>query len=380
MVDLNSWDGLNTEKSRELYKRACAVIPVGASSSARAYPMFNPYPISFDHGKGARFWDVDGNEYLDFVLAYGPLIHGHCPPKILDAVRKQMEKGTMCGQPTELGVRTAEKIKQVVPNADFVRFSNTGTEATMHAIRIARGFTGKDKIVKFEGGYHGVHDYALVSIHQVAGSELAPTTVPESLGIPEGTLRNIIILPWNDLGALEKTIRRRSNEIAAVITEPVSMNYGVVPPEEGYLKGIRELTEDYGIVMILDEVVTGFRLALGGAQEYFNLRADLATFSKALGAGFPIAAITGRKEIMEMIRPGAITHMGTYNENPLCVAAAYASIIELEAGELNVWQNWAECSMRESDKRSTKRKLKPSCKVLAQYCRSTSRNSSRYEI
>jgi glutamate-1-semialdehyde 2,1-aminomutase len=326
------WDGLNTERSRELYKRASAVIPVGASSSARAYPMFDPYPISFDHGKGAYFWDVDGNEYLDFVLAYGPLIHGHCPPKVLDAVRKQMEKGTMCGQPTELGVRAAEKIKQVVPNADFVRFSNTGTEATMHAIRIARGYTGRDKIVKFEGGYHGVHDYALVSIHQVSGSELAPTSVPESLGIPEGTLRNTIILPWNDLDVLERTIEKRSNEIAAIITEPVSMNYGVVPPEEGYLKGMRELTEEYGILMIMDEVVTGFRLAMGGAQEYFNVKADLATFAKALGAGFPIAAITGKKEIMEIIKPGAITHMGTYNENPLCVAAAYASITELGTG------------------------------------------------
>lgn len=329
---MNSWEGLKTEKSKELYERACRVIPVGASSSARAYPMFDPYPISFDHGKGSRFWDVDGNEYIDFVLAYGPLVHGHCPPKILDAVKRQMEKGTMCGQPTELGIKTAEKIKQVVPNADFVRFSNTGTEATMHAIRIARGYTGKDKIVKFEGGYHGVHDYALVSIHQVAGSELAPVKVPESLGIPEDTLRNTIVIPWNDLDIVEKTIKKRANEIAAVITEPISMNYGVVLPEEGYLEGIRELTEAHDIVMIMDEVVTGFRLALGGAQEYFGIKADLATFAKAIGAGFPIGAITGKKEIMEMIRPGAITHMGTYNENPLCVAAAYASITELEAG------------------------------------------------
>ncbi len=327
-----AWEGMKTERSKELYERACRVIPVGASSSARAYPIFDPYPISFDHGKGSRFWDADGNEYIDFVLAYGPLIHGHCPRKILDAVKGQMEKGTMCGQPTELGVRAAEKIKQVVPNADFVRFSNSGTEATMHAIRIARGYTGKDKIVKFEGGYHGVHDYALVSIHQVAGSELAPVRVPESLGIPEETLENTIVIPWNDLGLLEKTIERRANEIAAVITEPISMNYGVVPPEEGYLKGVRELTEAHDIVMIMDEVITGFRLALGGGQEYYHVKADLATFAKAIGAGFPIGAITGKKEIMEMIRPGAITHMGTYNENPLCVAAAYASIAELEAG------------------------------------------------
>ena len=331
-MSANSWDGLKTEKSRELYERACKVIPVGASSSARAYPMFDPYPVSFSHGKGSHFWDVDGNEYTDFVLAYGPLIHGHCPPRILDAVKRQMEKGTMCGQPTEIGVRTAERIKRLVPNADLVRFSNTGTEATMHAIRIARGFTGKDKIVKFEGGYHGVHDYVLASIHQVAGSELAPVTVPESLGMPEGTLRNTIVIPWNDPDILERTIKKRANEIAAVITEPISMNYGVVPPEEGYLRRLRELTTTHDVLMILDEVVTGFRLALGGAQEYFGVKADLATFSKAIGAGLPIAAITGKKDIMEMVKPGAITHMGTYNENPLCVAAAEASISQLEAG------------------------------------------------
>ena len=323
---------MKTEKSREIYERACRIIPVGASSSARAYPIFDPYPICFDRGKGARFWDVDGNEYLDFVLAYGPLIHGHCPERVLDAVKKQMEKGTMSGQPTEIGLRTAEKIRQVVPNADFVRFSNTGTEATMHAIRFARGYTGKDKIVKFEGAYHGVHDYVLTSIHQVAGSELAPATVPESLGIPESALDSMMILPWNNLEVLEKTLKRRAGEIAGIILEPISMNYGVALPEEGYLKSVRELADDYGIVMIMDEVVTGFRLALGGAQEYYGIKADLTTFAKALGAGFPIAAITGQKKIMELIRPGAITHMGTYNENPLCVAAAHASITELEAG------------------------------------------------
>lgn len=328
-------EGLETGRSKELYERACRVIPAGVSSHIRAYPVFDPYPIFFDRGKGSHFWDVDGNEYIDYVLSYGPLIHGHCPPKILEAVREQMEKGTLCGMPTELSVKTAEKIKEVVPNAEMVRFTNTGLEATMHAIRFARGYTGKDKIIKFEGGYHGAHDCVMVSIHSHAGSEWAPIKVPESWGIPEDTLKNTIVLPWNDLEVLEKTIKRRGNEIAAVISEPILMNIGTVPPEEGYLKGVRKLTEEYDIVMILDEVISGFRLALGGAQEYFGVKADLATFAKALGAGFPIAAITGKKKIMEHVKPGKIAHWGTYGGNPLCLAAAYASITELEAGGID---------------------------------------------
>jgi glutamate-1-semialdehyde 2,1-aminomutase len=351
------WDGLNTEKSKALYERSCRTIQLGASSSARAYPIFDPYPICFDHGKGQFYWDLDKNKYLDFVLAYGPLIHGHCPDKVIDAVKKQMEKGTMCGQPTEIGVTTAEKLKKVVPNTDFVRFSNTGTEATMHAIRIARGYTAKDKIVKFEGAYHGVHDYALVSIHQSGGSPLAPTAIPESLGIPESSLKNTIILPWNNLETLERTISRKANEIAAVIIEPISMNYGVALPQEDYLKGVREITEKHGVLMIMDEVITGFRLALGGAQEYFGISADLATFGKALGAGFPIAAITGRREVMEMIRPGAITHMGTYNENPLCVAAAQASITQLEAGGIERIRKLGEMLLEEIQKAIEKTKI-----------------------
>ncbi len=325
-------EGLNTERSKQLFERACEIIPGGVYSPIRGVPAFDPYPIFFNHGDGSHIWDSDGNKYLDYVLSLGPLIHGHRPPKIFKAVMEQMEKGTMAGMPTETGIKLAEKIHQVVPNAEMVRVANTGLEATLHAIRYARGFTGKDKIIKFEGGYHGAHDYVLASIHADRGPESAPYTVPESWGIPEESLKNTIILPWNNLDVLEKTIKRRAGEIAAVISEPILMNIGTVLPEEGYLEGMRELTEEYDIVMIMDEVISGFRLALGGAQEYYNIKADLATFAKALGAGFPIAAITGKKEIMEIVGSGKIAHFGTYGGNPLCLAAAYASITELEAG------------------------------------------------
>lgn len=326
------YDGLETIRSKQLFEKASKIIPGGVSSTIRGYPTFDPYPIFFEKGEGPNFWDVDGNQYIDHVLAYGPLIHGHCPPEIINAAKEQMEKGTLCGMPVELGVRTAQKIKEVVPNAEMVRFTTTGTESTMHAIRYARGYTGKDKVIKFEGGYHGAHDYVLISIHTHDGVEWAPRGCAESWGIPNETLRNTIILPWNKLDILEKTIRRRAHEIAAVITEPILMNIGTVLPEEGYLKGIREITEENDVVFIMDEVISGFRLALGGAQEYFGVTPDLATFAKALGAGFPIAAVTGKKEIMDFVGEGKIAHYGTYGGNPLCLAAAYASINKLQRG------------------------------------------------
>ena len=325
-------EGLKTTKSKDLFEKACKVLPGGVSSAIRTYPVFDPYPIFFDRGKGSKFWDADGNEYIDFVLSLGPLIHGHAPPKIIEAVKDQMEKGTMSGMPSELSVKTAGKIKDLVPNAEMVRFTNTGLEATMHAIRIARGYTGKDKIIKFEGGYHGAYDYCLVSIHKYDGEEGTPLKAPESGGIPEDSLKNTIVLPWNNLDVLEKTIKQKADEIAAVITEPIMMNTGTVPPESGYLEGIREITQENNIVFIMDEIISGFRVALGGAQEYFGVKADLATFGKALGAGFPIAAITGKKEIMDLVGSGKVAHFGTYGGNALCLAAANASIASLEDG------------------------------------------------
>lgn len=323
--------GLNTRKSWELYERAVKVMPGGASSHGQCYPVFDPYPLTFERGKGSKIWDADGNEYVDFILSMGPCILGHCPPKVMEAVRAQLEKGTAFAVLNETEVKLAEKVCEIVPNADMVRFSNSGAEATMSAIRFARGYTGKDKIIKFEGCYHGTHDYVLLGFGGVPGlgSSIAPFKIASSWGIPDETLRTVILLPWNDLSVVEKTLKRRSHEIATIITEPVLMNIGCVLPEEGYLKGLQELCEDYDVVFILDEVISGFRLAPGGAQEYFGLKPDLATFAKALGAGFPISAITGKKEIMEQVVPGKIMHSGTFNANPLVVAASYAALTEL---------------------------------------------------
>ncbi|MGA8904716.1 MAG: glutamate-1-semialdehyde 2,1-aminomutase [Candidatus Bathyarchaeia archaeon] len=323
--------GLTTRKSWNLYQRALKVMPGGASSHGQCYPVFDPYPLTFERGKGSKIWDADGNQYIDFILSMGPCILGHCHPKLMEAVRAQLEKGTAFAVLNETEVKLAEKVCEIVPNADMVRFSNSGTEATMHAIRIARGYTGKDKIIKFEGCYHGAHDYVLLGGLGTPslGSSIAPFKIAATWGIPEETARTVILLPWNDLSVVEKTLKRRAHEIAAIITEPILMNIGTVLPEKGYLKGLQELCEKYDVVFILDEVISGFRLAPGGAQEYFGLEPGLATFAKALGAGFPISAITGMKEIMEQVVPGKIMHAGTFNANPLCVAAAYTALTEL---------------------------------------------------
>ena len=333
-------EGLNTRRTWELYERAAKVMPGGASSHSQCFPVFDPYPLCFDRGKGSHIWDVDGNEYIDFILSMGPCILGHCHPKLMQAAREQLEKGTAFAVLNETEVKLAELVCKIVPNAEMVRFSNSGAEATMHAIRFARGYTGKDKIIKFEGAYHGAHDYVLLGGlgTPALGSEISPDKIKPSWGIPDDTLRTVILLPWNNLDVLEKTLRRHSNEIAAVITEPVLMNIGTVLPEEGYLKGIQDLCHEYDVVFILDEVISGFRLALGGAQEYFSLKPDLATYAKALGAGFPISAITGKKEIMEQVVPGKIMHAGTYNANPLCVAAAYATLNILGANDGQIYQ------------------------------------------
>jgi len=313
--------------------RARRVIPGGGSSNAQCYPTLDPYPLTLQKGAGSRIWDVDRNEYVDFHLGFGPLILGHSHPSILEAVRDQLNRGTHYAMSDEVQLKLAEKIHEMVPNADMVRFSNTGGEATMHAIRIARGYTGRDKIIKFEGHYHGAHDYVLLNIvgspHSALGSEVSPYKVRAGPGIPDDAIKNTIVLPWNDIGLLEKTVRRHEHELAAVIMEPVMMDIGVAPPEEGYLEAVREITSQYGALLIFDEVITGFRLALGGAQEYFGVKADLACFAKALGGGFPISAISGKKDIMEQVGPGRITHAGTFNGNPLCCAAAYATLTEL---------------------------------------------------
>src|SRR5579862_907939 len=296
-----------------------------------------------DRGKGSHIWDVDGNEYIDYSLSYGPLILGHCHPKVVDAVQKQVAKLHMCETATVPELDLARKFHKYVRCAEMVRFGNTGTEATMQAIRLARGYTGRKKIIKFEGQYHGTHDYVLFSTLGTPlgamGPERMPYKVPGSWGIPEEIADTIIVLPWNNPEVLEETIQNQGSEIAAVLTEPVMNNIGWVPPEEGYLKRIRELTAARDIVFILDEVVTGFRLGLGGAQERFDVEPDLSTFAKAMGGGFPISAIAGKERIMKHARPGEVLHGGTYNGNPMCLAASNATIDVLSENGGSVYQN-----------------------------------------
>jgi len=307
-------------RSEKLFEKAKKIIPGGVNSPVRA---FQPYPFFTKYAKNSRLVDVDGNEYIDYCMAYGALILGHAPRVIVDAVREQLEKGTLFGTPTEPEVELAELVCDIVPSAEMVRLVSTGAEATMSAIRTARGYTGKKKIIKFEGCYHGAHDCVLVK----AGSGATTFGMPDSLGIPEETACNTIVIPFNDARKLEEVIRKEKENLAAVIVEPVIGNIGVVPPKEGFLRILRELTEAFGVVLIFDEIITGFRLALGGAQEYYNVRPDMTTLGKILGGGFPIAAFAGKEEIMKTVAPsGKVYQAGTFSGNPVSVTASLATI------------------------------------------------------
>jgi glutamate-1-semialdehyde 2,1-aminomutase len=311
---------MGLSESRRLFERAKALMPGGVNSPVRA---FEPYPFFTRSAKGSRLTDVDGLEYIDYCLGYGPLILGHANAEVIGAVREQLGRGTLYGTPSEQEVLFAEQIRQCVPSAEMVRLVSTGAEATMSAIRAARGFAGKKKIIKFEGCYHGAHDYVLVK----AGSGATTFGMPDSLGVPEETARNTIVVPFNDVEAFEKAVKEERESLAAVIVEPVIGNFGVVVPREGYLQALRELTERYDVVLIFDEVITGFRLGLGGAQEYYGVKPDMTTLGKVLGGGFPLAAYAGREEIMRMIAPsGKVYQAGTYSGNPVSVAAGLATL------------------------------------------------------
>jgi len=322
---------LDKTRSQELFERASKVLPSGVNSPVRA---FKPYPFFVKGAKGSRLYSVDGDSYIDYCMAYGPLILGHAFKGILDAAREQLEKGTLYGAPTENEVKFAELISQLFPCMEMLRLVNSGTEATMHAIRLARGFTGKKKIIKFEGCYHGAHDYVLVK----AGSGATSFGAPDSLGIPEETTRNTIVLPYNNYPALEETVKRESHDVAAVIVEPVIGNAGLILPSGDYLHKLRRLTEDYDILLIFDEVITGFRLALGGAQERYRIKPDMTTLGKILGGGFPIAAFGGKKEIMQHLSPlGKVYQAGTFSGNPLSVSTGYAVIQTLRKNQDEIY-------------------------------------------
>ena len=318
------------QRSSELFQRAQQSLAGGVSSNVRA--LAQP-PLYFKSANGVRLIDADENVYLDYTLSQGPMFLGHSPPAVLDAVERAMRNGQLYGAQHDLEIELAESIQRVVPCAELARFCNSGSEAVHAAIRVARAHTGRDKILKFEGHYHGWYDETLVSSApglEQAGPPEAPNSVLASGGQLAGAGAHVIVLPWNDIDRLRATLQRHGHELAAIIMEPVMCNSSCIPPQPGYLEMVRDFCSQYSIVLIFDEVITGFRLALGGAQSFFGVTPDLATFGKAMANGFPIACLAGRRELLELIASLKVNHSGTYNSNVMVTAAAYATIGELE--------------------------------------------------
>jgi glutamate-1-semialdehyde 2,1-aminomutase len=305
-------------KSITAFKRAQQSIPGGVNSPVRAFKSVNLNPVFISKAKGTVITDIDGNEYIDFLASWGPLIFGHAHEAILASINEAALKGTSYGAPTEYETQMAELITRMVPSVEMVRMVNSGTEATMSAIRLARGFTKRDGFVKFAGNYHGHGDSFLIH----AGSGAITLGLPDSPGVTVGNAKDTFIAEYNNLDSVRAIFREKGKEIAAVIVEPVSGNMGVVPPSEGFLQGLRDITNEYGALLIFDEVITGFRLAKGGAQEYYNVIPDLTTLGKIIGGGLPVGAYGGRKDIMEMLAPaGPVYQAGTLSGNPLAMAA-----------------------------------------------------------
>jgi glutamate-1-semialdehyde 2,1-aminomutase len=310
----------------ELFEQAKKYIPGGVNSPVRAFKSVGGVPRFIERASGSRMWDADGNEYIDYVCSWGPLILGHAHPAVVSALKAQLEKGTSYGAPTELEVRLAKMIVEMVPSVEKVRMVNSGTEATMSAIRLARGYTGKSVVVKFEGGYHGHVDSLLVK----AGSGLTTFGVPTSPGVPEDFARHTVTVPFNDIDAVKRVFDEVEG-VCAVILEPVMANAGLILPEPGFLENLRELTADRGALLIFDEVITGIRLSPGGAQEYFRVEPDLSCFGKIIGGGLPVGAFGGRREIMDYLAPeGPVYQAGTLSGNPLAMVAGIKTLEELQ--------------------------------------------------
>jgi glutamate-1-semialdehyde 2,1-aminomutase len=342
LSDLATEREKQTPSSALWSERAIRVLPDGVSSPVRGAGTFQPYPFYVERGQGAYLIDVDGNRYVDTVMAFGPVILGHAHPSVTQAVQEQAAKGMIYGTCLPLEVEVAELFSGMVPTAELVRFVPSGTEATMHAIRVARGYTGKPGILKFEGHYHGNHDQVLVSVSPplgVLGTEIDPVRVPVGSGIPAEHYTHTRLAVWNDLDAVAGIIRAHRHELAAVITEPVMANKGFIPPDEGYLQGLQTICRENDVLFILDEVITGFRLSPGGAQELFGLQPDLSTFAKAMANGAPIGAFTGGREVMSVLEGGRVRHAGTYNASPLCLAAAKATLEELSRDDRAVYRH-----------------------------------------
>lgn len=310
-------------RSEELFNRAVKRIPGGVNSPVRAYGAIGEAPRFIDHADGCYIYDADGNRYIDYIDSWGPMILGHNFPEIREAVLKACEKGLSFGCATEVEVEMAEFICEHLPHVEMVRMVNSGTEAVMSAVRAARGFTGKSKIIKFAGCYHGHSDALLVS----AGSGVMTSGIPDSAGVPAGCTQDTMTAVYNDLDSVKTLMEQAKDQVAAVIVEPVAANMGVVLPDEGFLQGLRDLCDKNNALLIFDEVITGFRLAFGGAAEYFGVKPDMVTYGKIIGAGMPVGAYGGRKEIMEMVSPsGPVYQAGTLSGNPVAMAAGLTQL------------------------------------------------------
>lgn len=333
-------------KSRAIYRTASKIIPGGVHSNFR---FFRPHPVYFAKASGCRIWDVDGNEYIDCVMNNGALILGHKDPRVTRAVRNQIQTGLTAAVESELSYLVAKKLHEMVPTAEMVRFSTTGTEAVMHAVMLARAYTKKNKIAKIEGGYNGWYDQVAISEHPPlaqAGPRDSPRSVVSSEGLLDGVERQTYVIPFNDEFAAERILRRNKREVAALLIEPVAFNMGAVLPKRNYLKAIREITEENDVLLIFDEVISGFRLAPGGAQEYYGVEPDLSVFAKAIANGFPLSAIVGIEEVMRLTTPdvGSVAYAGTYNGHQISLAAASVTLDPLQDGSiqrrLNLSTSW----------------------------------------
>ena len=318
---------MNFTKSQSLFERALEIIPGGVNSPVRACKSVGADPLFIERGQGCLIYDADGNRFVDYIGSWGPLILGHRHPAVVDAITAVLKRGTSFGAPTDLEIELAEMVIDAVASVDVVRMVNSGTEATMSAIRLARGATGRDLVIKFDGCYHGHADTLLVA----AGSGVATLGIPGSPGVPEAVAQATLSLPFNDIDAVKKVMADKGDKVACVIVEPVAGNMGLVAPEDGFLKTLRELTEAHGSVLIFDEVMTGFRVAYGGAQSLYGITPDLSCFGKVIGGGLPVAAYGGKKEIMSQIAPqGSIYQAGTLSGNPLAMAAGIATLEQLK--------------------------------------------------
>ena len=327
------------EQSRAWYARAQQSLIEGVNSPSRGAAVYSPGPVVLERGRGSRVWDLDGNEYVDFMMSFGALIQGHAHPTIVDVVSQTMAGGSHFAAATPAEAEAAERFCRMVPTAEAVRFTNSGSEATMLALRLARAYTGRTKFLKFEGHYHGWYDPFCLNGHGHPAEQLGPkdnpTRFPDSQGIPASVFADVVVAPWNDLEALENILRRHGRELAAVITEPIMANMGCILPRDGYLQKVCDLTHQVGALLILDEVVTGFRYAPGGCQQHYGLKPDLSTFGKALGAGFPVGAVAGPRAILDRMRWGSnmVLHYGTFNGHRLTMRVIAANLDLLMANE-----------------------------------------------